>query len=85
MINSFTYFQYQRLDEKSKEKTQILEEMTAMMVHRAHLDSSIDFIGQLIFGAESGPTILVTPRDPGQPLVVDWNCLKSMVTSLCLC
>lgn len=75
----FMWHRYQQLDDKSKEKTQILKEMTEKMVHRAHLDSSIDFIGKLIFGAESGPSIIATSRAPGHPLVDDWNCLKSMV------
>lgn len=50
------------------------------MVHRKHLDSSIKFIGELLFGIEHGSSILETIRKASQPLVDDWDCLKRMVT-----
>ena len=49
------------------------------MTHRAHLDSSVEFIGKLIFGLETGPSILKAVRPSGQALVDDWDCLKSTV------
>lgn len=74
----FMWLRYGQLDEKSKDKTKTLKEIIEKMVHRAHLDSSIDFIGKLIFGAESSSSIDAA-RSSGLPLVDDWSCLKSMV------
>ncbi|GKE50882.1 vacuolar-processing enzyme, partial [Tanacetum coccineum] len=45
--------------------------------HRGHLDSSIDMIGVLLFGPQNGRSILHSARGSGQPLVDDWECLKS--------
>ncbi|ONK61017.1 uncharacterized protein A4U43_C08F25230 [Asparagus officinalis] len=75
----FLWRWYQQLDEKSKDKAKVLKEITDKMVHRAHLDSSIDFIAKLIFGAERGPSIITAARPHSLPLVDDWSCLKSMV------
>lgn len=72
-------FQYEQLDERSKKKTEVLKEITEMMMHRLHLDNSINLIGKLIFGSENGPSILNAVRPSGQALVDDWNCLKTMV------
>jgi hypothetical protein len=43
------------------------------VLHRKHLDSSIDFIGKLLFGFVNGPSMLEAPRSSGQPLVDDWG------------
>lgn len=48
-------------------------------MHRAHLDNSIELIGNLIFGSDVAPSILKTVRPSGQALVDDWDCLKTMV------
>ncbi|KAG6472514.1 hypothetical protein ZIOFF_069979 [Zingiber officinale] len=50
-----------------------------MMMHIAHLDSSIELIGNLIFGSAVAPSVLKTVRPSGQALVDDWVCLKTMV------
>lgn len=52
------------------------------MKHRVHLDTSIEIIGMLLFGPGKGSALLGEIRDPGLPLVDDWQCLKSMVTKL---
>ncbi|RRT71781.1 hypothetical protein B296_00023312 [Ensete ventricosum] len=49
------------------------------MMHRVHLDNSIDYIVNQIFGSEIGPSILRALRPSSQALVDDWECLKSMV------
>ncbi|GJW89061.1 vacuolar-processing enzyme [Tanacetum coccineum] len=46
-------------------------------LERGHLDSSIDMIGVLLFGPQNGRSILHSARGSGQPLVDDWECLKS--------
>ncbi|KAJ8767654.1 hypothetical protein K2173_018212 [Erythroxylum novogranatense] len=75
----FLWEMYKRLNDGSDKKTQILKQITHTTKHRAHLDSSIDLIGTLLFGPKKGGNILKHVREPGSPLVDDWNCLKSMV------
>nr|CAB3447373.1 unnamed protein product [Digitaria exilis] len=75
----FLWKRYELLDEKSEEKLEVLREITGTVMHRKHLDSSVDFIGKLLFGIENGPSALGAVRSPGLPLVDDWDCLKRMV------
>ncbi|VAI47479.1 unnamed protein product [Triticum turgidum subsp. durum] len=75
----FLWRRYELLHEKSKEKTNVLREISETVTHRKHLDSSIDFIGKLLFGYENGPSVLQAVRPSGKPLVDDWDCLKRMV------
>lgn len=49
------------------------------MAHRLHIDNSVELIGKLLFGSEKGPEVLKTVRQKGQPLVDNWDCLKTMV------
>ena len=73
-------FQYEQLNGGSEEKLRTLREIKETVQHRKHLDSSIDFIGKLLFGVENGPSTLGAVRAPGQTLVADWDCLKRMVS-----
>jgi legumain len=68
------------LHEKSKERVNVLREISETVRHRKHLDSSVDFIGKLLFGFENGPSVLEAIRPSGKPLVDDWDCLKRMVS-----
>jgi legumain len=68
------------LHEKSKERVNVLREISETVRHRKHLDSSMDFIGKLLFGYENGPSVLQAVRPYGKPLVDDWDCLKRMVS-----
>jgi len=72
-------FQYEQLNGGSEEKLRTLREIKETVQHRKHLDSSIDFIGRLVFGFENGPKMLEAVRASGEPLVDDWDCLKRMV------
>ncbi|CAL5204841.1 unnamed protein product [Lathyrus oleraceus] len=54
---------------------QVLEAMS----HRLHIDDSIKLIGKLLFGMKKGPEVLTSVRPAGQPLVDDWDCLKTLV------
>nr|BAA76744.1 asparaginyl endopeptidase (VmPE-1) [Vigna mungo] len=60
---------------KSVAQKQILEAMS----HRMHIDDSVTLIGKLLFGIEEGPELLSSVRPAGQPLVDDWDCLKTLV------
>ncbi|KAL5216444.1 hypothetical protein ABZP36_007845 [Zizania latifolia] len=75
----FMWKRYAQLNVESEDKLQVLREIKETMVHRKHLDSSIDFIGKLVFGFENGPSILDAARTSDQPLVDNWDCLKRMV------
>ena len=78
--NVYSCFQYEQLNGGSEEKQKVLRELKETVVHRKHLDNSIDFIGKVLFGFENGPSTLEAPRSSGQPLVDDWDCLKRMVS-----
>jgi hypothetical protein len=79
-VNVSSCFQYEQLNAGSEEKVQVLKKIKETVAHRKHLDSSIDFIGKLVFGFEKGPSVLEAPRSSGQPVVDDWDCLKRMVS-----
>ncbi|KAE8717225.1 Vacuolar-processing enzyme [Hibiscus syriacus] len=74
----FLWQMYKNSEDGSK-KTEILEQITETMRHRIHLDGSIDLIGTLLYGPGKGYAFLKSVREPGLPLVDDWQCLKSMV------
>ncbi|KAG5591380.1 hypothetical protein H5410_041894 [Solanum commersonii] len=44
-----------------------------------HVDKSVKHIGQILFGVKNGPEVLNIVRPAGQPLVDDWDCLKSFI------
>uniref|UniRef100_J3LZY4 Legumain prodomain domain-containing protein n=1 Tax=Oryza brachyantha TaxID=4533 RepID=J3LZY4_ORYBR len=75
----FMWKRYEQLNGGSEDKLKVLREIEDTIAHRKHLDSSIDFIGKLVFGFENGPLILEAARSSGQSLVDDWDCLKKMV------
>ncbi|XP_020167168.1 vacuolar-processing enzyme beta-isozyme 1-like [Aegilops tauschii subsp. strangulata] len=75
----FMWKKYEKLNGGSEEKQRALREVKETVLHRKHLDSSIDFIGKLVFGFDKGPLVLEAARGSGQPLVDDWDCLKTMV------
>ncbi|KAM0880577.1 hypothetical protein ACQ4PT_033478 [Festuca glaucescens] len=75
----FMWKRYEQLDGGSEEKLRVLKKIKETVAHRKHLDSSINFIGKLVFGFEKGPSVLEAPRSSGQPVVHDWDCLKRMV------
>ena len=74
--------QYNRLDDGTEKKAQLLKQITSTMLHRKHLDGSLDIIGIVLFGPAKAPTVLKSRRGGGLPLVDDWDCLKSMVCFL---
>ncbi|PHT92645.1 Vacuolar-processing enzyme [Capsicum annuum] len=75
----FLWERYKRLDDNSFEKAKLRKEITETMLHRQHLDGSIDAVGVFLFGPTKGSSILNSVRKPGLPLVDDWECLKSTV------
>ncbi|KAJ4955800.1 hypothetical protein NE237_012583 [Protea cynaroides] len=74
----YLWHRYKKTEEGS-EKEEILKELTETMMHRKHLDGSIELIGGLLFGPGKGSSVLGAVRPSGQQLVDDWGCLKAMV------
>jgi legumain len=79
--NVSSCFQYEHSDAGSEGKLRVLKEIKETVAHRKHLDTSVDFIGKLVFGFEKGPSMLQATRSSGQPVVDDWDCLKRMVSA----
>lgn len=71
--------QYYNEAEGSTKKAQAGMELTRMINQRTHLDNSVQLIGKLLFGHKNSLRTLQAVRPPGQVLVDDWTCLKSMV------
>jgi legumain len=72
---------FQRSPDGSSKKLDAQKQLLDVMNHRVHVDNSIELVGKLLFGSEKGIEVLKTVRPAGQPLVDDWDCLKSMVRS----
>ncbi|GMH12406.1 hypothetical protein Nepgr_014247 [Nepenthes gracilis] len=49
------------------------------MAHRSHVDRSVQAIGELVIGAKNAAEVMRAVRPQGQPLVDDWDCLKTLV------
>ncbi|KAL1211003.1 Vacuolar-processing enzyme beta-isozyme [Cardamine amara subsp. amara] len=73
----FLWHMYRRSEDGSRKKDDILKELTDTTRHRKHLDASVELIGTILFGPTTN--VLNSVREPGLPLVDDWECLKSMV------
>ncbi|XP_039143856.1 vacuolar-processing enzyme-like [Dioscorea cayenensis subsp. rotundata] len=70
---------FQRSPEGSRKKHESQKQMFDVISHRVHVDNSMEAIGKLLFGSDQSLETLKTVRPSGQPLVDDWDCLKSMV------
>ena len=73
------YCQFRKAPEGSSSKIAAQNQFMEAMSHRMHIDDSVKLIGKLLFGIEKGPEVISTTRPAGQPLVDNWDCLKSMV------
>nr|5ZBI_A Chain A, Peptide asparaginyl ligase [Viola canadensis]5ZBI_B Chain B, Peptide asparaginyl ligase [Viola canadensis] len=71
---------YQKASEGSRNKVDARKQLVEVMLHRMHVDDSIESIAKLLFGSGAKASEMMnTIRPPGQPLVSDWDCLKTMV------
>lgn len=68
--------------EGTAEKEAVQKQIAAMMAHRVRVDRSVDVIGHLLFGKDVAPKLVNVIRSPEQPIVDDWDCLKSTVILL---
>ncbi|KAL2489633.1 Vacuolar-proCES [Forsythia ovata] len=81
----FLWERYKRLEDGTVKKAELLQQIKDTILHRQHLDGSIDFIGLVLFGPAKSPSILKSVRGHGSPLVDDWECLKSMKSNQTSC
>ncbi|KVH91555.1 Peptidase C13, legumain [Cynara cardunculus var. scolymus] len=72
---------YRKAPEGSSRKTESWRQLAEAMSHRMHIDISIKLVGKVLFGMKKGVEILDGVRPAGQPLVDDWDCLKTLVRS----
>ncbi|CAL8101152.1 unnamed protein product [Prunus armeniaca] len=75
------WHKYRKAPEGSPRKIQAQKDFVEAMSHRMHMDQTMKLIGKLLFGIKKGPEVLNAVRPAGQPLVDDWDCLKTMVRS----
>lgn len=62
------------------EKAELLKQLTEKMLHRTHVDGSMQIIEAFLFGPGRTPSVFSFVREHGLPIVDDWGCLKSMVS-----
>ncbi|KAJ0986572.1 hypothetical protein J5N97_004928 [Dioscorea zingiberensis] len=65
--------------EGNERRLEAQKQFLDVLSHRLHIDNSIELILRLLSGYEKGLEMLNSVRPTGQPLVDDWDCLKSMV------
>ncbi|KAG5524749.1 hypothetical protein RHGRI_031428 [Rhododendron griersonianum] len=70
---------FRKAPEGSTRRFEAQKQFLEAMSHRMHIDNSVKMIAKLLFGIERGPEVLKTFRPAGQPLVDDWDCLKTLV------
>lgn len=75
------WHKYRKAPEGSPRKIQAQKDFVEAMSHRMHMDQTMKLIGKLLFGIKKGPEVLNAVRPAGQPLLDDWDCLKTMVRS----
>ncbi|KAH9626253.1 hypothetical protein KSS87_017210 [Heliosperma pusillum] len=62
-------------------KAEAQKKLDEALSQRKQVDYNFESIGKTLFGAENGFEIIKTIRPSGQPIVDDWDCFKSMVTT----
>ncbi|KAL5202947.1 hypothetical protein ABZP36_013899 [Zizania latifolia] len=75
----YFWHKYRIAAEGTPEKVASREQLLREMGRRSRVDSSVELIGDLLFGSDKSRLILNGVRPAGQPLTDDWDCLKSMV------
>nr|AWD84471.1 asparaginyl endopeptidase 1 [Petunia x hybrida] len=73
------WYKFRKAPEGSARKFEAQKQLNEAISHRMHLDNSIALVGKLLFGIKNVPEVLSSVRPAGQPLVDDWDCLKSYV------
>lgn len=80
MIILAKYWQYDNAPEGSDDYFEARAKLINVVAHRSQVDNNVKHIGDLLFGVKYGNEALQTVRSSGQPLVDNWDCLKSYVS-----
>uniref|UniRef100_A0A0D9XPX8 legumain n=1 Tax=Leersia perrieri TaxID=77586 RepID=A0A0D9XPX8_9ORYZ len=75
----YLWNKYEKSAEGTAEKAEAWKRLLREMERRSRVDRSVELIGDLLLGVSGASSKLMTRRPAGQPLVDDWDCLKSMV------
>ncbi|WJX68500.1 hypothetical protein P8452_52862 [Trifolium repens] len=70
---------FRKAPQGSPRKVAAQKQVLEAMSHKMHIDDSVKLVGKLLFGMKKGPEVLTSVRPAGQPLVDDWDCLKTLV------
>ncbi|XP_055819310.1 vacuolar-processing enzyme-like [Solanum dulcamara] len=70
---------YQDAPEGSDEHFKTSAKLIETIAQRSQVDNSVKYIGELLFGVEKANEVLKNVRPAGQPLVDNWDCLKSYI------
>ncbi|XP_058739479.1 vacuolar-processing enzyme-like [Vicia villosa] len=70
---------FERALNGSLNKLKAQKELEDEIAHRKHVDNTFQHISNLLFGKENGSTMMVHVRAPGQPLVDNWDCFKTLI------
>ncbi|KAH0646965.1 hypothetical protein KY284_034849 [Solanum tuberosum] len=75
----YLFTKHQNAPEGSDEKYEARVKLNEVMSQRNQVDNNVKYLGELLFGVEKGNEVLHSVRSAGQPLVDNWDCLKSYV------
>ncbi|OIT38029.1 PREDICTED: vacuolar-processing enzyme-like [Nicotiana attenuata] len=75
----YLFTKHQNAPEGSVEKVEAQATLKEALSKRSQVDNNVKNLGELLFGAGKGNDVLQSVRPAGQPLVDNWDCLKSYV------
>lgn len=81
ILIQYTCSQYEDAPKGSGEYFEAGARLIKVVAHRSQVDNSVKHIGELLFGVDFGSEVLQNVRPAGQPLVDNWDCLKSYVSN----
>ncbi|KAK4340742.1 hypothetical protein RND71_039243 [Anisodus tanguticus] len=73
----YLFTKHQNAPEGSHEKYEAHVKLNEVISQRTQVDNNVKHLGELLFGVEKGKEVLHSVRPAGQPLVDNWDCLKS--------
>ncbi|KAK6911184.1 Peptidase C13, legumain [Dillenia turbinata] len=75
----YFWHKFQRAPEGSPKKLEAQRQLLDELAYRKHVDQSIENIVTTLFGTKDGKMVTNGVRASGQPVVDDWDCLKTFV------
>uniref|UniRef100_A0A3Q7HN40 Legumain prodomain domain-containing protein n=1 Tax=Solanum lycopersicum TaxID=4081 RepID=A0A3Q7HN40_SOLLC len=75
----YLFAKHRKAPEGSNEKYEALVKLNEVKSQRSQVDYNVKHLGELLFDVEKGNEVLNSVRPARQPLVDNWDCLKSYV------